>query len=84
MFGGSSFVSLGGAGGQVKLAQAPTYPPAPAAPAPAPAPVVVAPPPIVTAPAPVATSGGISHGTQVAIAATLFGLTVLGAIFLTD
>lgn len=85
MFGGNSFVSLGGAGGQVKLAQAPTYPPAPAAapaPAPTPPPAQVAPTPVAT-PAPAVTAG-MSHGTQVAIAATVFGLSILGAIFLTD
>lgn len=90
MFGGSSFVSLGGAGGQVKLAQqAPSYPPAPAAalapaPAPTPAPMPVSvPPPAVVAPVPVVTTG-ISHGAQVAIAAGIFGVTILGAIFLSD
>lgn len=86
MFGGGSFVSLGGAGGQVRLAQAPAYAPAAPAPASAPvqAPVPVAPPAPVAAPAPIATASGISHGAQVAVAATLFGLTILGAIFLTD
>jgi hypothetical protein len=88
MFGQGSFVSLPGAGGQVRLAQAPVYS-GPSAPMPAAAPP---PPPMVApapAPAPAPTpapvvSTGLSHGAQVAIGATIFGLAILGAIFLTD
>lgn len=89
MFGHGSFVSLNGAGGQVRLAQAPVFsgPSAPmpsAAPAPAPAPApVAAPPPPAAAPAP-DVSTGLSHGAQVAIGVAIFGITILGVFFLND
>lgn len=85
MFGQAGFVGLNGAGGEVRLAQAPAYPPAPAAtpapaPAPVPAPVVVAP----AAPAPVVVDTGMSHGVQIAIGVTILGLAVIGLMSLTD
>jgi hypothetical protein len=82
--GGTSFMPLMG---QLKLAQAPTpgQAPAPAPSTPSPAPPVTPPAPAqAAAPAPAPVVTGMSHGTQVAIAATLAGLSLLGAMFLSD
>lgn len=80
-------MSLNGAGGQVKLAQAPVFsgPSAPMPqPAPAPAPAVApAGPPLPVLAEPVAPSG-LSHGMQVSVATVLVGLLLAGAILLTD
>lgn len=79
MFGQSGFVGLPGAGGEVRLAQAPMPTAAPPSPAPAP----VGPPLPVSTPDVTATSG-LSHGAQVAIGATILAATILGMLFLTD
>jgi hypothetical protein len=78
MFGGSTFMGLNGAGGQVRLAQA--YPQAAAQPQAAPPPP---PPPAAPEPAPAPVTAGMSKGTQVAIAAGILGVTVLGLLFAT-
>lgn len=84
MFGqGSTFMGLNGAGGEVRLAQAPVYS-GPSAPMPSAAPAAPAAqaPSVDVAPTPVST--GLSHGAKVAIGVGLLGLTLLGTIFLTD